>query len=171
MNYIKFIILALILQLLSCKANPNNLRFIQYYNTAIELGGNQDKPIFIYFTCSGCMGYDEFNRDFVRSKEIQKKLNNEFITVILNIDNPKKLSKSKREELKTFRFIKKINLDGIETEGELNRRIQKVIFKGEYQPMYVFLNARQSIIFEPYGYMNKDQEKFIDLLYDIWRDY
>lgn len=134
--------------------------------TGIQKSKATNKPIFLYFTCYGCVGYDEFFQDFIEEREIVSELSDSYITVILFVDD-----KSPIQVNDTLGWTD-LELAGITAEqvrnankrGDLYATFQQVKFGQNTQPMYVVVNSDLSTRVAPFFYCKRDMEIFLSQL-------
>lgn len=150
----------------ACSANPKDLKFINNLPEGISQSKQSGKPIFLHFTCYGCMGYNEFQRDLITSQVIQDKLNNEFVTLLLHVDDQAPLISGDTLSLKSLGFsqedFKKITSS--KTKGELNAVLEMLLIDSISQPQYVVFDADLNILVQPFGYTGKNRKLFADKL-------
>jgi thioredoxin-related protein len=71
--------------ILSCEKKEFT-SFKSYYQ-GLEKAKKENKPIFIHFTGFGCVGYNEFENDLIKNREILKNLCNNYISIELYVDD------------------------------------------------------------------------------------
>ncbi len=162
----KFILLLVTAFLFSCNNESAKIKITQDFYLGIEKAKEFDKPIFLYFSCYGCMANDEFNKELIESDEIKRKLNDNFITIILHVDDTTSLNNLVVDNYKnitigTIGGIQNINL---KDRGHLNSYIQKQLFGQFYQPMYVIITNSLEVLVKPFGYTKGDKKFFLDKL-------
>ena len=115
------------------------------------------------FTCYGCIGYNEFYNDLITWRKIQEKLNEEFVTIELNVDDSQEIQISDTSDLHKI----ELSDDALErimksnTIGNVNTAIQIDWLKSNSQPLYLIIDAKQNILVEPFGYTKKNREYFL----------
>ncbi len=140
-----------------------DLHTLANYQEGLACAKKSNLPLFLQFTGHGCVGYDEFQHHLIKSKKIRKTLNNNFITVILYVDD--------RRELENLDQIYELGLseesiESIENKkkiGTLNARIQVEKFQSNSQPLYVLMTDEAKEIIKPFG-RTKDETFFLDKL-------
>lgn len=161
----KFLISALLF-FIGCSANPKDIKYVDNLPKGIELSKQSGKPIFLHFTCYGCMGYNEFQQDLIKSQAIQDKLNNEFVTVLLFVDDQKPLVPNDTLSLKNLGFspedFKKFTT--AKTKGGLNASIEVTLIDSFNQPQYLIMDADLNILVQPFGYTGKNKKLFLEKL-------
>lgn len=151
---------------MGCQSNAEQFIYETDLKKGLELGAKNRKPIFIYFSCFGCMGYDEFMNSLISSDEIFDQLDEEFISVILYVDDKSKLDNSDLKYLKKLGFVENSDdvIESILTKGKLNHFIQVNKFGNNVQPMYSIINSKGEILIEPFGYTQRSQQLFLEKL-------
>ena len=154
--------------LIRCQTEPHDVEFFKNYREASEVSFLTNKPLFIHFTCYGCMGYNEFTDDLITDKKISKRLNKSFITVQLYVDDKQKIEKTD-----TIGFCKiDLSQQGIEllrnakTTGEVNQALQIGLFNSNNQPLYAVIDSEGNLIKKPFGYSGKNASAFLSNLED-----
>ena len=158
---------------MGCGANPDDLIFETNYMKALELSEELRKPIFLNFTCFACFGEDEFMDNLIHSKEIQKALNEDFITTLLYVDDRREAVEADTINLSKIQFTEngKEILKSGNSKGRINSVIQIDIFKRGSQPTYVIINHENEIIVESFGYTARNSEYFLEKLEEGLRKY
>lgn len=166
MKIVKFIILIIIIGCLGCQTNSKNFNYEKNFLKGFQLSTKMDKPILIYFTCYGCIGYNEFENDLIASKEIKNKLNEEFITIQLYIDDNSAIQVSDTLNFHKMDFSKdgKFKIKKSRTIGNINAIIEMDLFKNNSQPLYVITDSKRNILVESFGYTKSDKKFFIKKL-------
>jgi len=161
----RVIILIAIFIFVQCNANPDELKFVENYWDGLKLAQEKDKPIFLHFTCHGCAPHELMDH-FATSKKIQQKLNNEFITVFLYVDERKRLDKLDFEKIEnsTLSEEDKKEFLALKTTSRVNSLLERKIFKNTSQPLYVVIDSDEQILIEPFGYIKKDRRLFLKKL-------
>ena len=136
-----------------------------------ELAKKVDKPILIVFAGKECRGviqdgYNEFDKYLITSKKIRKKINNEFITIYLDVDNRTPLKNINTEYMDKIKLSERWRDEIIRRNsvGSLNLYIQIDKFKSNSQPMYVITNSRGEAIIKPFENVGNNQKLFIKKL-------
>jgi len=158
--------ISLLIFLFGCDANPKNFKFEAGLLKGIEKGRELNKPIFICFTGYACIGYDEFKYDFITSKQIQKKLNEDFVSVLLHVDDKKLIDKKDTINLEKelFRNHSAERIRKSKNIGNINAAIEIELFHQNSQPLYVILNPEKEVLIEPFGYSRRDRKLFLTKL-------
>lgn len=161
-----------------CSADPRNLKTVSNYAEGRQLSREAGKPVFLHFTCHGCMGTDEFHQNLVTSRSIQRTLNEDFITILLYVDDRRPLTPSDTLNCRTI-GLSEIGLEQARraaTVGAFNAVLQTDLFHAAYQPMYTVLHPNGKILVPPFGYTAKDRVFFLKKLeagiglYENYRD-
>ena len=151
------------LGMFSCDVSPDNLKIELNFMTGLEQSKDLNKPIFLHFTGFGCVGYNEFYNDIVTSRNIQEKLNEEFITIELYVDDKREIQVS--DTLNLYKI--KLSNEGrnivknSKTIGDLYSSIQVDWLKSNSQPTYLIIDSSQNILVKPFGYTNRNREYFL----------
>ena len=159
----KIILLTIGIGIIGCEANPDNLKAERNFLKGIELSKELNKPIFLHFTGYGCVGYNEFYNDLITSREIQEKLNEEFVTIELYVDDKRKIQIGDTLNLHKIEFSD----EGVErikkskTIGNINAAIQIDWLKSNSQPTYLVLDTERNILVEPFGYTKRNRKYFL----------
>lgn len=159
----KVILLIIGFVILSCKANPDNLKSERNFLKGIKLGKELNKPIFIHFTGHGVVGYNEFYNDLITSTEIQKKLNEEFVTIELYVDDSREIQIGDTLNLHKIDFSDegRERIKKSKTIGNINIAIQLDWLNSISQPTYVIIDTERNILVEPFGYTKRNRNFFI----------
>lgn len=123
---------------------------------SIELSKNESKPTLIIYSALG-LGHDEFSADFLNDEDIIKELNENFVVLELNVDNPavsKNVLQTSPLNCLGFQFDKQLNI------GELNLQIQNNLTNKVIQPLYQIVNQNFEDIIEPFEYTSKNKRYF-----------
>ena len=136
------------------------------YFAGLACAAAQNKPLFVYFTCHGCMGYHEFNNDLVGNDTLRNLLNEHFVCVSLPVDDMQKLDSIPEQQLRragvpdsTIGYIREKN-----TLGALNGSLQAALFNTNSQPFYVLMNHSGKPLVQPFYYTGKNAAFFIQQL-------
>lgn len=141
-----------------------DLHYLTSYSEGVDCAKRNNLPIFLQFTGHGCVGDDEFINYLVNSKKIRKALNNDFVTIILYVDERKKLNEfgqiyNLQLEENSIERIKRSK-----TIGSLNASIQMDKFQSNRQPMYILMTDEKELLIEPFEYVSRDKNKFLNKL-------
>lgn len=149
--------------LFGCKADVNDFLYESRIVSGYQKASILDKPLFINFSCYGCMGYNEFNKDLLGSKQIQKVLNENYISVIAIVDDQKGIETVDTLGIDKLKLSRKCQKDIREARnvGNINAAIQIDMFKNYSQPLYAIINARTGEIINKFGFVNRNREKFL----------
>lgn len=165
MKSIKIIKLFFLIFIIGCQIEPLKLNYVDDFVEGLQLGKTLEKPILINFTGYG-LSTNEFMENLVGCSKIQKKLNEEYVTVQLYIDDTRAVSnKSKRglEELELTNNLLE-ELKKSVTRGELNLALEKELYNHVNQPLYVIIDSEMEILVKPFGYTSKDRNYFLSKL-------
>lgn len=162
----KIIWLIIGLGVLGCQVNPNDLETERNLLRGIELSERLKKPVFIHFTGYGCVGYNEFYNDLITSREVFNKLNNEFITVELFVDDKRKIQINDTLNIYKMGFSEegKGRMEKAQTVGDINTIIEIDWLKFNTQPLYVIADSKREILVGPFGYIQGDEKYFLTKL-------
>ena len=163
MKFGKFILSIFTFGLIACQANPDNLKYERNYLKGLEISAELNKPILIHFTGWGCVSYDEFKYDLITSREIQERLNNEFVTVQLYVDDRNEIQVIDTMNLHKIEFTEKgkERIRKAKTIGNINAVIETDLFESNSQPLYVIIDSKRNILIEPFGYTHRNRKYFL----------
>ena len=163
MYFFSKIRILIVVLFVGCHPTPDELIYEQNYLKGLELGAKMNKPIFIHFTGFACMAYNEFEKDLISSEEILNKLNEEFITVQLHVDDRRPIEANDTLNFHLLEFSedgqKRINK--ATNKGHLNLTIQLEKYHTNAQPWYVIIDKKGTDLIEPFGYTNKNRDHFL----------
>lgn len=128
------------------------------YEKGLACAKEKGYPIFLFFTGYFCVGDRSFEDKVLLNRKLQKLLNDEFLTIGLYVDSPKKLPQE--EQIWVTRNGKEKQ---VKTVGHKNANIQIERFQKNIQPFFVILNSDGEQIGEHWEY-TKDPKVFIDKL-------
>lgn len=155
----------LLLLILACQKDPYSFEYEKTYLSGLEISKKNNKPIFLYFT-SFLSSNDEFYHGLIQKRSIRKKLETDFVTVILYTDDKTAISELDTLNLQKLKFSKKgrINLAKARNIGQVNATIETDFFKRNNQPLYVIINEANEILVQPFGYTSKNTTYFLTKL-------
>jgi len=111
--------------------NYEALQVIKDYEEGLEKAKVEGKPIFLYFTCHGCMGdYRIERKQILGDWKTYKKLRDEFINVWLYVDDRKKIEP----------YISPLSGRTIKAIGNKWADLQYEKFGEQSQPLFIILN-------------------------------
>lgn len=173
MKSTKFLALLMVVALLGCKANPDDLKFDNNLLRGLKIAEEVNKPLFVHFTGFGSGGPNEFQDHLLTSQKILDKLNYEFVTIQLYVDDGTKLHKRDIKGLYQIEFSKegKKRLRKMRNVGNLNTAFQIELTQSNTQPMYLILDKDMKVIGEPFGYMKNNKRSFLSKLNEGLRLY
>lgn len=121
------------------------------------------KPIFLHFTCYGCVGYNELYNDLITSREILNILNEEFVTIELYIDDNSRIHSNDTFNLHKVKFSQegREKIKNAKTIGNINAVIEADWLKRNTQPLYLITDSELNILVEPFGYTKKNAVFFL----------
>lgn len=137
------------------------------YPAALQQAQQENKPIFLYLTCYGCMGYDEFYRDLIKEAAVVKILSKEYIFVELYVDDRAALNLN--QDWKTWvaqhypDSIQQLFLTAKNT-GQFNAHFQRLQFQKLNNPLYVLLSPQEQLLLPAFGYSQKNPLLFLEKL-------
>lgn len=137
------------------------------YLQGVQSAHQNNKPIFLHFTCWGCIGYNSFEHHIITNKAVKRLLNQDFISIDLYTDDKTSLDQKTLQQ-----FIQTINFDSLaqqqilkfKTLGAVNTAIERTLFKKSTQPLYVLLSPNGNLLIPPFGYFGKDPQVLIQNL-------
>ncbi len=161
MNPSKYLLL-LFCFLWTCKANPDHLNFRNSLSKGMIAAQSNQKPVFIYFG-AWSLGYSEFDNVFMHDRAIQNKLNKNFNTVLLKVDDK---TLAERLDKKIVDFIPmeeedKTLIAKAKNKGKVNQIIQNVLLSSNTQPTYLILDAKGNQVIEPFEYTRQNKKLFL----------
>lgn len=120
----------------------------------------------VVFTGYACIGYDVFAMDLIKVKSVRKILKNDFVTVLLHVDDKALLDENESaiRERYTSAGIELDTMRRINTIGHLNSTIQTSIFKDNSQVFFAFVNSKGQNLIQPFSFNKKDPDFFISKL-------
>jgi hypothetical protein len=99
------------------------------YEKGFECAKALKKPIFLYFTSLGGIGYDSFQLDFSKNRYLTNFIDENFVTVMLYTDDNTKLQNS------VFKTV-----------GEKNAILEINQYYENTQPLYLILNYNLEVV-------------------------
>ena len=118
------------------------------YSKAVQLAKQENKAILIDFTGWACVNCRKMEENVWTDPEVQSFIQNNFVLVSLYVDDKALLPVEKRFTYTTRQGAKK----EIVTVGDLWATFQAENFSQSSQPLYVVLNADQTLLSNPVGY-------------------
>lgn len=156
------------LVLLTACSKLNKLHWEENLMTGLQKSAASGKPVFLYFTCYACVGYDEFFWDFIEERAVVEELSDNYITVILFVDDQGAMqvtdtlglsSLGGSEEEEEEERVRKAK-----DKGHLYATFQQAKFGQNSQPMYVVVDSDLSIQVPPFNYCKRDVGVFLERL-------
>lgn len=166
MKFLNYIFLILLLA--SCTEELEKVNYVTNYKEGIELSKAQNKPVFLFFTGYGATNVREFDDFFASYPPIAQKLNKDFISIVLYVDDRKQIVQSDTLGFSTMNlpsnFWKSIDKYQLKTIGNLNSILQTSLYasKGNHQPLYTFRDLQGNDLIEPFGYLQRNKQAFLD---------
>lgn len=159
----KIIWFSIVIGLIGCQANPNELNAERNILKGIQLSMELKKPIFLHFTCHGCVGYNEFYKDLITSRKILNKLNEEFVVIELYTDDNGKIHTNDTLNLHKIKVFQegREKIKNAKTIGNINTIIEADWLKRYSQPLYLITDSELNILVEPFGYTQKNRVFFL----------
>lgn len=172
LEIIKVISIIIIITFFGCKASPDeevspyDFKSETNYLKGLELGAKLEKPLLLHFTGYACIGYNEFENDLITSKKIQDKLDKEFVTIQLYVDDGRKVSTTDTLGMYKTNLTEegKERMRKARTIGDVNRIIETDLFKINSQPLYVITDSKGNVLVEPFGYTRSNRKYFLPKL-------
>ncbi|MBI1225611.1 MAG: hypothetical protein GC192_10285 [Bacteroidetes bacterium] len=142
------------------------LPFLYDYLEGLNCAASQHKPVLVVFTVYACVGYDVFAKDLLKSKKVREILKNDFVTVLLHVDDKNNLNESEVDILERYgkAGIEFDTSRRFETIGHLNSAVQTSVFKNNSQVFFGLVNSKGQNLIQPFSYNRKDPEYFISKL-------
>lgn len=157
----------LLLFLASCSPEIPPLTPLSNYPAALQQAQQQNKPIFLYFTCYGCMGTNEFNEILIKEPAVTQTLAKDYVFVELYVDDRSSLELDQAELnwlVQTYPdSIQKLFLNA-KNAGHFNALFQRLQYQKLNQPMYVLLSPKEELLLPPFGYSGKNPVLFLEKL-------
>lgn len=152
----------------------HKLPFLHDLAEALDCAKELKKPVLVVFTGYACVGYDSFRLDMLKNRNVRKFLKNEYITVVLYVDDKSPLLTEESEvreryeqhgiELDSNRKIHKI--------GHLNSTIQYMEFNDNSQVYYGFLKPNGEHLIPSFHYNNREVDFLLEKLQkgmEVWK--
>ncbi len=162
----KYYVFMLSVLLFGCQSHSIDRQATHNYLQGIAKAKEMNKPIFLYFTCWGCVGNNELHEDLITSKAIEVKLMNDFVFIELYIDDRAVLTIKDTLGLSALGFSPAAaqKLQKARNIGNVNAIIQADLFGSENQPNYIITDAKGNTLEEPFGYTGRDKAYFLSKL-------
>jgi thioredoxin-related protein len=145
----------------SCSQEAEEFKYVMNYQEGLRLAKEQNKPIFLYFTWFGNSS-TEFTEEFIVYPPFVKKLNDDFINIVLYTDDRTKITESDTLGFNKMNFPTAfwdlLEEKTLRTIGNINAAIEIGLYNRNSQPLYVFRDYQGENLIEPFGYMNKGQK-------------
>ena len=142
------------------------------YFEGLDCAKASERPIFLYFSAYG-LGYDEFHNDLIYAEKIKKLLNDNFITIILYVDDRKKLTEIDTlnidKEAHPKEFIECIKKS--KTIGSIYINLQNVRYRSNSQPLYAIIDGEGNDLMPPFEYQRRNVDSFYNKLkigLEVW---
>jgi len=159
----KILWLIIFILIIGCQSNLDKLKSERNLLRGLKLAQKLDKPIFLHFTGYGCVADNEFHNGLIQSNKIFKKLNKDFVTIELFVDDKREFKDSDTLNLHKLGFSdegrKKIKK--AKSIGNINATIQIDWLKNNTQPLYLIIDSKRNILVEPFGYISRNRELFL----------
>lgn len=138
---------------------------LNYYKNIIDglmESKKTGKPIFLMFNMYG-IGYDSFKYKIFSNRNVVKKLNENFVNIILMCDDRTKIKPEDTLGFSKFGLdtLFKLHFPEIITVGNLNAALEILLYDNRSQPHYSFLDSNRQLIIEQFGY-KPDAKSFIE---------
>lgn len=124
---------------------PYNIPGYFDYKQALACAKKLNKPLFVAFTGHACGNCHKMENDVWSDHEVLKRLMNDYIVVMLYVDDRTELAKA---EWVTSTYDGKVK----NTIGKLNADIRISRFKANTQPFYVLLDTDEKLLNTPKAY-------------------
>jgi hypothetical protein len=166
LKIINYCFLFIVLSLLGCNANPDDLKSESSFFQGIDISRRLKRPILLTFNGYGTMSTNEFNEELITSKKILKKLNEEYVTIQLRVDDSTNIQERDTLNMHKFQFSEETNrmLRKATTMAKINIAIQVGWFKSNAQPLYVIIDSDRNILVEPFYYTSGNRTLFLNKL-------
>ncbi len=120
----------------------------------------QNKPIFLLFTGYACVGDTHYEEVLFLEKECRRLLSENFIPVVLHVDDKITLPKKYKKEVEWYDGSRRY----LKTTGMFNQYYQFSKFQSNTQPFMVVLDADENILLDPIGYQSLHEDYYLYLL-------
>lgn len=155
----KYLSLSLFLSITiwSCHQKAPDLIHQDRYLAGLTLSRAMNKPLFVFFTCYGCMGYNAFDLHLRESTNLMAFLNKYFVNVLLYVDDRAPLIPQDTVSLSKL-SLSSTNyklLSKAANVGRFNSGLQEILFQSSTQPTYLFLDPEGQLLTPPLGYTGK----------------
>lgn len=139
---------------------PHNLSGYFDYEQALVCAKEQNKPVFIDFTGHGCVNCRRMEEKVWSDPQVLKLLKTQYIVVSLYVDD-KEVELPESEHFTAKSSGKKVTM-----LSEKNAEIQACYFNSNSQPMYVLMNADETLLQKPGSAetFKYDAKKFAEFL-------
>lgn len=158
------LLLSLMITVLGCE-KPTFTPY-ESYPMGLAKALEENKPIFIHFTCFGCVGNNEFYNDLIVDQAVEEKLINDYITIELYTDDRSGIPKSELDWAAQQHYPDSIKqrLLAVKNIGKFYTLFEQFKFQRTTQPLYVILNTKEEILIKPFGYQRKNAKRFLQKL-------
>ena len=124
---------------------PYNLQGYFDYKQAMECAKQQNKPLFISFTGHACSNCHKMENNVWSDPEVLKRLQNDYVILVLYVDDPTELPQS---DWVTSSFDGKVK----KTIGKINADFRISHYNANSQPFYVLLDTNEKLLNSPMQY-------------------
>jgi len=145
-----FIAYGLILLCCNCRPDFDDLQKHTNYFEGLEVGQQEDKPIFLFFSAY-TLGDRRFENEFGRDKVISKLISEEFVFIYLAIDDPREFEVEYKEDVLNY-FNLTESTQRTNSIGDLNYIILINKYKTNFQPLYAIVDSQGNELIEKFGY-------------------
>ncbi len=163
MKGIKTLFIIIPFLLLGCQADPADFKYVDNFTQGLVLSQQSTKPLFIYFTGFG-VSHNEFFDHLLLSPKVLQTLNEDFVSVLLYVDDKQKLTTVDTLKLHTIDFLSTAfhnEVQNAKTIGNLNALIEQHLITSNAQPTYVLLDNEGNLLIKPFGYTAKNEVYFL----------
>ena len=135
------------------------------YDTALEMGAKEDKPILVDFSGYGCVNCRKMEGAVWTDEVVRNMINDEFVLTTLYVDDKRKLPKP--IEMTNNKGEKEL----LEEYGELWSFLQVNKFGAAAQPYHVILDSRGNVLTYPQDFTEnvEDYKQFLQSALDNYK--
>lgn len=140
---------------------PPELHNHWHLHLAREASKKSSKPLFIYFSAY-TLSSNEFEV-FLQDRKIVKKLNRDFETLIVFVDDPGSVWPPDIELIRQDLRLTPADW-ALKNNGKLHSWLQQELYGVASQPLYLITDQQLRPLVKPWSYQAKDAAQFLDHL-------
>lgn len=138
----KIIITLVLMALTFINSNPKNEKVFYDYYDGIENAKESGKPIFLFFTGRSCDNPLQVNKLIENDREIDLRIRDSYVPVILYVDDATKLPNPKN-------VVRDGRTIALRTKGNEWAHIEISKYKNNVQPLMVIINSDEEMLKPP----------------------